>query len=395
MSDTHADDSAMNSTTVPLVDRRRGAALVTALMGIVVIAIMVSGAFFTSQQEYRGGRNALVEQRAFAVAEFGLNAEVSNWDRARNLPNGMPVGDTSATKVYVAEGDTARVRITRLTPTTFWVSSQGTANIGNQTLESRRQTSAYVRIAYPSVTPKGAITTAGDINVTGSAQISGKNQNPLGWGQCLSVPSDTVPAIVAAPGANVNYKQQNIATTPAVMYDPAAADSNTYVRFGTESWNSLVANADIKLPGGQFGTDIYPVGTANSCNSSLLTNWGEPNRPGTIIGCYGLFPIIYAASSLHINGKGRGQGILLVNGDLEINGQFEFYGLVIVRDDIRKGNGTAHIQGAVYAANTILADPSFIAGNQDIFYSTCAVESALRGSAILVRVKERHWAQVQ
>ena len=43
--------------------------------------------------------------------------------------------------------------------------------------------------------------------------------------------------------------------------------------------------------------------------------------------------------SATINGKGRGQGILLVNGDLKINGTFDWVGLIIVRDDINKGNG--------------------------------------------------------
>src|SRR5690606_24445842 len=85
---------------------RRGAALLTALFGIVVISTIVSGAFFTSSQEFRGGRNQLVEQRAFAVAEYGLNAEVSNWDRGRNLPGGMAVGAVDSSRVYVAAGDT-------------------------------------------------------------------------------------------------------------------------------------------------------------------------------------------------------------------------------------------------------------------------------------------------
>jgi hypothetical protein len=84
-----------------------------------------------------------------------------------------------------------------------------------------------------------------------------------------------------------------------------------------------------------------------------------------------------------------------VNGDLEINGLLDFYGIVIVRDDFSKSNGTAHITGAVFAANLTLADPlTWMTGNQDVLYSKCAVESALQGSAILVRVRQRHWAQI-
>lgn len=398
MSDHAAERPLSPPSVVPAPEgparRRRGVALLTALFGIVIIAVMISGAFFASNQEYRGGRNSLVEQRAFAVAEYGLNAEVSNWDRSRNLPTGMAVGSVDSSRVYVAAGDTARVRITRLTPTSYWVTSEGTANIGSAALESRRQTNAYLRIAYPAINPKGAITTAGDISLTGSAIVDGRNTDPTGWGQCPLIPGTDLPAIIAAPGASVTYKPQNIPSTPAVVYDSAAADSNTYVRYGTESWTSLVSNADIVLPGGIYGSDIAPVGTATTCTPSN-TNWGEPFRPGAVVGCWEHYPIIYFSSSVKLNGNGYGQGILLVNGDLEINGRFEFFGLVIVRDDIKRGNGTANIRGSVFAANTNLADPSFIAGNQDVVYSKCAVESALRGSAILTRVKERHWSQVQ
>src|SRR4029079_8696030 len=119
-----------------------------------------------------------------------------------------------------------------------------------------------------------------------------------------------------------------------------------------------------------MGSNIAPVGTATTCDGSVSTNWGEPNRPGAVVGCQGYYPIIYSASSLHLNGDGYGQGILLVNGDLEINGKFEFYGLIIVRDDLVKSNGTAKIQGAVFAANLSLSDPlSWLTGNQDVFYS--------------------------
>jgi hypothetical protein len=193
----------------------------------------------------------------------------------------------------------------------------------------------------------------------------------------------------------VLYNPQNVGSTPAVQYDAAAADSNTYVRYGSESWNSLTANADIKLTGGVYNSNIVPVGTATTCDKSGNWNWGEPYRPGAVVGCHGYWPIIYVNGSLTINGNGYGQGILLVNGDLKINGQFEFFGLVVVRDDVDKGNGTAKIHGALYAANLELADPlSWINGDQDVQYSKCAVESALAGSAILVRVTQRHWAQV-
>jgi hypothetical protein len=373
---------------------RRGIALMTALFGVVVLGVMMSGMYFTSNQEYRGTRNALVEQRAFAVAEYGLNSEISNWDRLRNKPSVFPIGMIDSNQVYIANGDTAWVKVTRLTDNSFWVVSEGYANIGVAALEARRQTGAFVRIAYPTIQAKGAITAAGDVNLQGSAFVDGDDQHPTGWTNCGAL-SPTVPAVVVPPGVTVNDNPGSYGSTPTVQHDSAAADSNTYVRYGSESWNTLTSNADITIPAGVYGSDILPVGTATTCDKSGNFNWGEPLRPGMVIGCYNYFPIIYASGSIHLNGNGYGQGILLVNGDLEVNGTFEFYGIVIVRDDIAKGNGTMKIHGAVFAANLTLADPlSWMTGNQDVLYSKCAIENALSGSAILVRVTQRHWAQI-
>lgn len=369
---------------------RRGVALVTAVLGIVVITILVVGGFFASTQEFRGGRNTLVEQRAFAVAEYGLNNEVSNWDSGRNVS--MAVGAIDDTRRYVANGDTAFVKITKLNDNTFWVVSEGQASMGVTSQLSTRRTNAYVRIAYPSIQANAAVTTAGEIKLTGSSVIDGDNQNPASWG-CPTA-TGTVPAMMVPPGVTPDYNASNVGSTPAYQQSPAAADSNTYVRYGTETWNTLAANADIKLPGGTYNWDIEPEVDADGKCTKVDQNWGEPHRgAGTIAACNNRFPIIYVDGDLHLRSNGRGQGILLINGSLELNGKFEFYGIIIARENIDKGNGTAQVYGAVFARDVELAD-SFFAGTQDIRYSTCAIERALRGSAILVRVGQRHWSQL-
>lgn len=374
---------------------RRGTALVLTLIAIVVLAALSTGAMLGSMQEFRAGRNSLVEQRAFAVAEFGLNQEVSKWKRSRNLPPpvGMAYGAIDSTSVFVAQGDTARVNVTRLNENTFWVVSVGRANIGNTQLESQRQTHMLVRIAYPTIIPGGAIVTAGDIDVKGSAEIHGENTNPPGWTQCANIAGRDTFAISYAPGRQVKIQKPN-AVTGGTHADPMAADSNTYVRFGTESWQSLVAGADATIPGGTYSPE--PTGTATTCDYSLANNWGEPLRAGNglVAGCQDYFPIIYATSSLHLS-HGRGQGILLVNGDIQLNGNFQWFGLIIARDDIIKGNGTFDMWGSVMARNADVNDQgNSIVGNSSFNWSKCAVESALRGSAILTRTRERSWVQL-
>lgn len=370
---------------------RRGMALVLTLVVIVVLAALSTGAVMSSMQEYRAGRNSLIEQRAFAVAEFGLNREISNWRRGRNLPApaGMAFGAIDSSSVFVAQGDTARVKVTRLNENTFSVVSVGRASIGNGQLEAQRQTHVLVRIAYPTINPGGAIVTAGNITVQGSASITGTNTDPAGWTQCPQIAGNDTFAISYAPGKTATVQKP---VTGGIYADPAAADSNTYVRFGTESWQSLVAGSDVTIPGGNFSPE--PSGTATTCNYGTVGNWGEPRRgAGTIAGCTDYFPIVYATGDLQLS-QGRGQGILLVNGDVRLNGNFQWNGLIIARDDIIKGNGTFDMFGSILSRNANVNDNNSILGNSNFNWSKCAVESALRGSAMLTRTKERSWVQL-
>ena len=379
--------------------RRAGAVLPLALVVLTLLLVLSLGGAAAATQSFRAGRNLLVEQRAFTVAEYGLNREISNWRRSRNLPapTGMAIGATDDSSVYVAAGDTARVRVTRLTPMTFWVVSTGRAAIGRPAITAQRTTSAFMRLAYPAIKARAAVTVGGGIDISGSALVDGRNTPPAGWAQCDSLGGPDAPAVLAPPGAAVSYKSKNIPSTPPVTYDPLAADSNTFVRFGTESWASLQANADVKLQGGGYGKAVGPTLTgAGACDYGNQFNWGEPTRgSGAVTACQNYFPIIYVDGDLSLNGNGYGQGILLVNGSLSINGTFSFTGLVIVRDDLNKANGAATITGSVLARNAVLTDgASYVTGNQTVTYSTCAVASALRASAILTRVRDRAWVQM-
>jgi hypothetical protein len=285
----------------------------------------------------------------------------------------------------------------------YWIESIGRASIPNPHLQATRDISALLRLAYPTIKPKGAVTAGGKINITGNASIDGTDKLPYAglanqWDslKCASMRGPDLPAVTVPPGANVSGKTSNLTGSPAIYRDPAAADSNTYVRYGTENWNTLTRNATIQLPGGTYGSDIEPTLLNGECGPGNF-NWGEPNRGGMghVAACENYFPIIYFSGNVHLNGNGRGQGILLVNGDLEINGTFDFNGIIIVRDDVKRGTGAALVNGAILARNVNLADGGmFWAGTQNVQYSKCAIESALRGSAILRPVRERSWAQL-
>src|SRR5688500_20276361 len=73
-------ESDMSSTS----KRREGFALAVAMVAIVVIGALIAGAFFTSTQEYRLGRNSLMDQRAYSAAEAGVTQPVPGWLKSPN-----------------------------------------------------------------------------------------------------------------------------------------------------------------------------------------------------------------------------------------------------------------------------------------------------------------------
>jgi hypothetical protein len=237
--------------------------------------------------------------------------------------------------------------------------------------------------------------------VQGSSKVDGTDAIPPQWttaGICPAA-SGGMPGVAAPDTSFVcsgncpegKSETPRIFGSPAESQNPAAADTNTYYKYGDQNWKTLTQNADIKISGGNYKTE--PAVTGTKCNYSMTTNWGDPTRT-TVPACADYFPIIFVDGNLKVQANSVGQGVLLVNGDLEMAGGFEFNGIVIVRDDIKStGNGNK-ISGSAFAGNTYTTDNTSVSGNSEIQFSKCAVERAAKGSAAIVRTKQRGFAEV-
>lgn len=362
---------------------RRGSALILVLVAMVVLLVLSSAAMFGSMQELRTSRTLAVQQRALAVAEYGMNAQLANWPATRNA---LATGAIDSTVVAVQTGDTARVRVQRLNARTFNIVSIGRAAIGNGLLEAQRQTSMLVRVASPSIVSRGLMTIFDDLNVQGSPLLDGRNVAPSGWSSCSGFGGADTVAVAYNP-ANVPSIQKANQTVGGTRASTPAADTGTYSVFGAETWSSLVAKASITTTGSPNPT---PTGTPSTCTLSS-TNWGEPTRGGGVVGCQNYFPIIYSSGDLTLN-NGRGQGVLLVNGRLRVTGNFVFAGIVVVRNEIDFAGtptffGSVLVRGANGAASSIK-------GNATFQYSSCATGQALSGLATPRRSAQRSWSQI-
>ena len=378
--------------------RREGFALAVAMVAIVVIGALIAGAFFTSTQEYRIGRNSLMDQRAFAAAEAGVTQPIQGWIKQLNLSMGNGATANPDT-LKITGGSYAVRRITRLDDYTFWVSSDGYAGPAG-TLASHHKVNAVYRLAYPKFNILGALTVRGKVEVQGSSRVDGRDDVPPAWatsGICpapsggvagVAAPDTTIVCSGTCPeGKNPGNRIDGIPAPKS--QNPVAGDPNTYLKFGDQSWDMLTANADIKLSGGVY--TIAPTVTGTSCQYSNTLNWGDPLRTTA---CADYFPIIYVNGDLKVQANSIAQGVLLVNGSLEMAGNFTFDGIMVVKNDIKSSGNGNKITGSAFAGNTYSADNTSINGNSEIQYSSCAVERAGKASALVVRAKERGFAEI-
>ena len=181
-----------------------------------------------------------------------------------------------------------------------------------------------------------------------------------------------------------------VAGTPPVVRDTSLSDSS-FTNFGGTTYAQLAARANIVLGGGNYKT--FPTFAGAVCDKANLTNWGDGMNPGT--DCGGYFPIIHITGSATLNGD-QGQGILLVDGNLEIQGSYQFFGVVIIQGELKTaggGNTEAHFWGGVMAKNATL-DTQNLSGRATLNYSSCSLLTVLQATSVTQMMRSRGWVQL-
>lgn len=371
---------------------RAGIALATALGGIIVIGVMIGGVFFLSAQEVRTTGGSLAQERAFRAAEAGLNQAVARWD---NLGMGLLPAGTVTTRTFSGAGWVDTLHTTKLSHNTYALVSTATVAAGRLG-QARRTTGLSVRTLDLDLYFESALTVRGSAKVGGSSFISGNDWNPPTWNDCAAPGAPraglTVPFAdsISLPGcANLSCLEG----TPKIKLDAAAGDTTNYFTFGDMDWADLTAMATHVYTGSPTMNQMAPKLTASgACDFGHVLNWGEPVNTTPASPCQAHFPIIHfkGGGTATLSG-GRGQGILLVDGDLEVSGGFEFYGPVVVRGTLKTvGQSGSKLNGAVMAANVNI-DQSTVLGDATVRYSECTITKAKQAAASPRRLVERAW----
>jgi hypothetical protein len=295
---------------------RRGMALPLAIFALVIVGALVAGSFFIGWQEQRVGRNTVKLQQAFGAAEAGAQATVANWNTA--VYNALAIGGTIAIGGTYGNNGWFRGEVRRLNDLLFLVRSEGFSRDST----ARQQVGMLVRLRPIEINIQAALETQGATKIGGSSFIDGNDQVPAGWTGCP-------PLEPALPGIRIQ-NASDVTTAgcgglscvegdPKFQGDPVINDS-TLTTFGDLDFLELRNLASKIVAGGNMG--IAPSVTGTTCNTGVASNWGSPLSPTGPCGNY--FPIVWSDGDLSINGV-QGQGVLIVNGDLSVQGNFEFY----------------------------------------------------------------------
>jgi hypothetical protein len=373
----------------PRMNDERGIALAVAIFALVVIGILVAGSFFAGRLEQQSGQNTFFATQAAEAAEAGISDGMGSSTPA--TLQAIPVGRSSAsTTVSLGSGVSYTESVDRLTSSIYLYRSIGSRQSAGATVATR-SVGSLAHLVTVNITVNAGLKAIGDVLIGGTATVSGIDTKPPEW-PAADCPTPSDKAGVIYNGSLSQSGDAQISGSPESVNDNTLNSGNI---IGGSSFDQLKAMRTLTLTGNVSGLAPVLTGTPQRCDASVESNWGDPLTATSP--CFGYFPIIYHYGDLSLSGTGAGQGILLVEGDLNAQGRIDFYGPVIVTGsvNVRGTGGTDAVKfyGGVIAQNVLL-DDNRLTGNATVNYSSCAIRRALNGSAVVTPLAERSWVQL-
>lgn len=387
---------------VDLVRSERGMALAVAMFALVIVGALVAGALFAGTQEQRTGDSTRRLQQSFGVAEMGVNDVVRTWAPTMyNQRGAYPTDSIRVPNALLPSGVTPRGTgsyggyVYRLNNNLYLIdvtghdTVSGSASYGGG--RARQRMGLLARIKVLSLNVQASLTTGNSDALSGQATVDGTDHIPPGWDACAPA-GPSLAGVRSDAGMHVDtVGNASVIGTPPVMIDPSVSDS-TFSRFGDVTYAQLAARANVTLSGGNFS--VAPVVLNGQCNTTVSTNWGDGSDPTAP--CASYFPIIHIEGNATINGD-QGQGILLVDGDLNVQGSFQWFGITIVQGTLKTaggGNTDAHFWGATMVHDSVSIGTNQLSGHANVNYSSCALMAALNSTGVVAPMRARGFIQL-
>jgi hypothetical protein len=347
----------------------RGATLPLSLMVLVLLGFSVAVAYARLSSERRITTDAGAQVNAFAVAQSGLSRYMETVaakpaaSPADITYNDLPGGTATVTVRMLRESTTT------LLPAVYVISSRGTnttaKRYGSNAAPAERTVATYALWAATPFDLDGAVTSLSGMNKAGtSGQFNGNDHCTAAGGNQPAIPG------AATPNGGYTGAFEPISGTQEDVpnYLGTGGTGGTAKDEVDIDWAGIVAGSKL-APNYTYPASGWP-------NSTQFAQW----------------PIVKVNGNLTMPASGK--GILIVTGDLRINGAtppLQWDGLVLVGGIIDL-NGASAIYGAAISGlniklGTAVVPTSISSGTKIIQYDSCNLSRALAKIGYLQRVR--------
>jgi Tfp pilus assembly protein PilX len=385
------------------MNRESGFILITALFVILLLSILALVAASMVTSELKFASDDRESKKGFYIAEGGVEEVRARMqttspnpivDNSPSNPNWkLFVGDLSQTQEKGFDaGNTNHVRYDKIVDLGYVVTVTHKLNEANQVLRwgdansdglpeenttfgnpiyvitsegqtetGRTKTIRIEASSFPEISKFAALYTKEPTEINGaSAYITGIDQ-------CSSTTS--VPGILSKSSVNESG-HPTIDGFPAAMLTNDATDLKVEKMIDSSKWRAsynYYYSSDQTLSG---------------------MNWGVP-----VAGATPQSPTICSVKNVvyfNMNGKGlklaggtTGCGLLMVKGDLEVNGGFQWYGAILVTGSIKyTGGGEKNVTGMMLSAGVGKVDQ--VGGNAAIVFCGTAIDNQTKDLPLVV-----------
>jgi hypothetical protein len=348
---------------------RRGFAIPIAILVIAVLTIMIAGGFSLVSAERRSVADQKSQISAFRIAEQGLELYLVRRDSLMTARYGLtgyshvPLGDATDSLRIPLTGGYADVKLTRLRAPKgsqsglYVVRSKGVETVGAfaGTPQAVRTVAQYVLWEPAPMQVLAGWTALSGLQKNGGAGTLGG----------IDVCGDSSAVAGVAVPVNPGYSGKTVAVgdppVDTIAPDSVAIDWNGIVNLGA-------ITPTITIPGGSW------PGTA------LTAAYADPNST--------YYPII------RINGDysppTSGKGMLIVTGNLVMNGSVGWKGVILVGNDITS-NGNNAVEGATISGLNVklgtYVQSSTANGTKEYNYNSCEVAKSTTTMGALVTLR--------
>jgi hypothetical protein len=399
------------------IGRERGVVLITALGLVTVMAMVGAIAAYMSTTNVRIGGNERTSMVSFYAAEAGteeararLPASAGDVRIIDNSP------DSTAWRVFIGSDDKAAVV------------GYEAGNPDHELIASLQDGLSYTVVIRHAETD-GQVEFWGDPNGDGvftrnTAGASPRNQNIYritSYGtdgatlktvaiETVQLPPPSAPGplyveaptnllgssttILGAVQANTGNEPCGAAAVPGISTILAQGDGSGYdpidtrgdltitgdpdIRYGARDIN-IQAMIDTFKPLADFTYTVSSETMTGSETPGPGEGWGTPTNGPTLqdpSSCSEahIIHIDTQGTYVRLSGQTTGCGMLLVEGDLDVNGGFSWYGPILVSGQvIYTGGGNKQVTGTVMSEGS--ADLDVIGGNANIVYCSTAINN--------------------